>query len=97
MDALGARIDLLESQILRLMSFKDHYKKKTKNGYQSFKLSMTHHVTTQIYYDHVRTHGITHFKPTYTQVLQEISRLWNNLGLELQSHWDIYALETHTH
>ena len=86
-EALVARIDLLESRIQLLISSHVQNKKKFNSGFQAFAQSMIHHVRSDICKKHFDTFHTHDFKPKYTHVLQEISLLWSSLDPELKAHF----------
>lgn len=90
-DTLKARIDFLEIHILSLLSFKVQHKHKHKhkhtNGFKLFSQAVRPHVRSYLFKLHFAITGNYNFNPKNTDIIKEISAMWNDLSFEEKFHW----------
>ena len=80
-DLLKARIEFLEFHIQSLLSYN---KKKRISGFHVFAQSVRPHVRSYLFH-------IYHFNPTNTDIIKEISAMWNDISTEEKDHWILHA------
>ena len=81
-EELALRLDTLESQIQSLSK-----KSKQPSAFNNFTQCFTPHVRSALFNKNfVRTHNL-HFKPTHSQIIKEISLMWNALAPDEKLHF----------
>ena len=81
-EELALRLDTLESQIQSLSK-----KSKQPSAFNNFTQCFTPHVRSALFNQNfVRTHNL-HFKPTHSQIIKEISLMWNALAPDEKLHF----------
>ena len=86
-DTLKLRIDFLEIHILSLLSFKVPVKNKHTNGFKLFSQAVRPHVRSYLFKENLQITGNNNFNPKNTDIIKEISAMWNDLSLEEKFHW----------
>lgn len=76
-DMLKARIDFLEFHIQSLLSYN---KKKRISGFHNFAQAVRPHVRSYLF-------QISHFNPSNSDIIKEISAMWNDISTEEKYHW----------
>jgi hypothetical protein len=79
-DTLIARIHILEIRIQSLLALNTPHKALHKNGFRLFAQSIRSHIRSQLFHT-------LHTHPTNTDIIKEISAIWNHISTEEKSHW----------
>jgi hypothetical protein len=92
-DQLHARINCLETHIQALLSSKSTLKHNhasasaSASGFKSFAKAVRHHVRSYLFNIHFTNTGHSNFNPKNTDILIEISAMWNDISYEEKLHW----------
>ncbi len=81
-DTLNARVELLEFNIQLLMASKVHVKHKRCNAFKLFAHSIRQDVRSFLFIA-----GNKQSIPKNTDIMKEISHIWNKLSFEEKLHW----------
>jgi hypothetical protein len=86
-EQLHARINSLETHIQALLSYKSPLKHNHASGFKSFAKAVRHHVRSYLFNIHFTNTGHSNFNPKNTDILIEISAMWNDISYEEKLHW----------
>ncbi len=87
-EQLTNRIIYLEKQIHILLSSKvRRVKRSISSGFKLFEQTFIPHVRTSLYYKHFIVTGNYNFQPKFSDIIKEISAMWNAISYDEKLHW----------
>ena len=93
-DQLICRIEILESHISSLLYCLN---KKNFSAFKSFQSHFIPHVRSNLFRIHFTLTGNTNFQPKYSDIIKEISAMWNDTSHDEKLHWARIHHSTHIH
>ena len=94
MEQLIHRIQVLESHILVLL---DRLNTKKLSPFKLFQQHFIPHVRSDLFRIHFYHTGNTNFQPKFSDIIKEISAMWNDISHDEKLHWARIHSTTYIH